>query len=75
MSRRAEDAIMWCLLHAPEGMWGPQICRITGIWRSNIYRYLNSLEDRGFVRHEVRTEQHGILWWYANIEPLGWPPL
>lgn len=49
---RKENAILWCLRHQP-GMRGPELCEVTGIWRTSIYVYLGRLEGRGLVRHEV----------------------
>ena len=53
MRKRLETAILWCLRHEP-GMRGPEICAVTGIWRSTIHIYLSQLEDRGLVRHVVQ---------------------
>jgi DNA-binding HxlR family transcriptional regulator len=45
-----EEAILWCLRRAPEGLDGLKICAITGIWRISIYQRLSKLIDRGLVR-------------------------
>lgn len=59
MNKRKLAAIMWCLEREP-GMRGPELCNITGIWRSSIYVYLADLERRGLVYRKV-TQKSVLL--------------
>jgi len=45
-----ERAILWCLSKSPEGLYGKDLCWLTGIGRATIYIYLGRLEEDGKVR-------------------------
>lgn len=64
-----EQAILWCLRHQP-GIGGIELCRVTGIWRSNIYIYLGRMEEKGMVLREVKLSPNGQPWrvrYYVNV--------
>jgi predicted transcriptional regulator len=45
------DAILWCLRKAnPNGLYGLELCRITGIGRATIYIHLAHLEEHGKIK-------------------------
>lgn len=57
-----ESAILWCLARSP-GMTGPELCEITGLWRSWIYVHLHRLSWRGLVRRD-ESEPHRSFKYY-----------
>lgn len=50
-----EQAVLWCLDRAPDGLFAIDLERITGIWSGSLYPCLARLKGRGLVRDVAMT--------------------
>lgn len=69
-SQQKDNALLWCLRRAPDGIRVAELSEVTGMWMSSIYPRLARLERQGLVRWEfVKTAPpRGVLYFATTQE-------